>query len=799
MARATQARATQARKSMAAGAGPPARKTKMGRLTMRAELFQEMEDKLEQKDNRWHLEVGEPLLFHFCYFLFLIVGIVWLVALVFLHNPQLEPCVQSDTINVEYVVSEGVCRDWNTANNDVVDSCIPWFKVKDNLGPVFNWVDELQSSNFFPKGLVIDGTGNQACFREKSIDDMIFFWLFVFTEVITVFWVLFAARINWHVIRRGARLLDDLTPQYNKKYWPKVDIFIRREHESCDSTMATLRECLELDYPPKKLHIYIADDGYLLSQKGSGANWPSPVTNQEGLFMTGDVREELDDFMHSHKNAPAPESGEADDIKTTSENFPDPGGERLPCVKRIDCALGYIKETYTLPNTAKVSFVARLKPDLHHGKAGAWNNLLYNCYKKDKPISEGDYIAFFDSGILPHKSFLLATLPFFYEKDFDKKSKYTDHPDSNANAFVQTPKYYKENVLTNDRGDPLGVTGSAFFEAGMAGMDWYGSVISLGTNCVWRRKALDSVGGFQYGTVATDLLTTKVIHNAGWDSTYCRKDTRGGELERVALAQGPVPESVVEALSERKLAHKGQVQLFFGVPKNYDVDPKWERPTPERPTRAITFKKRCFRKWNWSLHTLSWVNVMPLFHTIIVIRALIINEQWFYLNPVPSYCILIPRLILGSLMPSIGECSVPAFKTANTLREFYRYTPIRFLGTIEVMFSGCCCRKKKWGSTPPVDSRLEEVPTVLFTFVLVVLGLFSLGKFLFMDESMRLDEVIPVWSSSFILLYIYEPFAMVSVQEFFGWSYKSMDGAMIFQWFSGAVIMSWTATLMTRG
>merc|ERR1719240_2261374 len=95
-----------ARKSMAAGEAAP-RKTKMGRMTMRAEFFREMEDKLEQKQNRWKLEVGEPTLFHFCYFLFLVVGIVWLPVLVFLHNPQLEPCVSTITYHIQDGV--GVC------------------------------------------------------------------------------------------------------------------------------------------------------------------------------------------------------------------------------------------------------------------------------------------------------------------------------------------------------------------------------------------------------------------------------------------------------------------------------------------------------------------------------------------------------------------------------------------------------------------------------------------------------------------------------------------------------------------
>merc|ERR1719335_2079841 len=47
-------------------------------------------------------------------------------------------------------------------------------------------------------------------------------------------------------------------------------------------------------------------------------------------------------------------------------------------VARTDCAVGFVQDTYSVPGMPKVSYVARIKPQQHHAKAGNINNALYN-------------------------------------------------------------------------------------------------------------------------------------------------------------------------------------------------------------------------------------------------------------------------------------------------------------------------------------------------------------------------------------------------------------------------------------
>ena len=58
---------------------------------------------------------------------------------------------------------------------------------------------------------------------------------------------------------------------------------------------------------------------------------------------------------------------------------------------------------------------------------------------------------------------------------------------------------FKKNYLMTERGDPLSHENAAFFDSGLPGMDGYDSAMFVGTNVVWRREALDSIGGSRSG------------------------------------------------------------------------------------------------------------------------------------------------------------------------------------------------------------------------------------------------------------------------------------------------------------
>ena len=98
-----------------------------------------------------------------------------------------------------------------------------------------------------------------------------------------------------------------------------------------------------------------------------------------------------------------------------------------------------------------------------------------------------------------HPKFLKSTLPLFYEEvvDVEGAQTYTDSVTHNTLAYVQTPQYFKKNDLIASRGDVMRHEMSNLFGVRFFAWDGFGSAMFCGTNCVWRRAALDSVGGIQ--------------------------------------------------------------------------------------------------------------------------------------------------------------------------------------------------------------------------------------------------------------------------------------------------------------
>merc|ERR1719446_289393 len=133
-----------------------------------------------------------------------------------------------------------------------------------------------------------------------------------------------------------------------------------------------------------------------------------------------------------------------------------------------------------------------------------------------------------------------------------------------------------------EQGDVLSHTNLMFFDVSLQGMDGYDSAMFVGTNCIWRREALDSIKGIQYGTISEDFWTGHHAHNLGWDSAYFRKDLQGTAEDRFRLSEGNVPDNVAASLAQRKRWHKGGVELFLGVEN--ETDPEWTPPKAYKPT-----------------------------------------------------------------------------------------------------------------------------------------------------------------------------------------------------------------------
>lgn len=187
---------------------------------------------------------------------------------------------------------------------------------------------------------------------------------------------------------------------------------------------------------------------------------------------------------------------------------------------------------------ARLSYIARKKiPGVpHHAKAGNINNAMLN------EGTSGQFIVIFDSDMECKPQLLQAVLPHFFKKDQD-----TFVVDEKV-AMVQTPQAFTNVALD----DPLGQQYRYFYGPVLKGWDAAGSTPCCGTNVTFSRKALTSIGGFTYGSITEDFLTSMTLHSNRYKTKYVHE----------YLAFGLSPETVHDFYKQRFRWAAGGLQIF---------------------------------------------------------------------------------------------------------------------------------------------------------------------------------------------------------------------------------------------
>jgi cellulose synthase/poly-beta-1,6-N-acetylglucosamine synthase-like glycosyltransferase len=168
-----------------------------------------------------------------------------------------------------------------------------------------------------------------------------------------------------------------------------------------------------------------------------------------------------------------------------------------------------------------VRYVAR---DGRNGaKAGNINNAL--------GLTSAPYVLVLDCDHVPRERFLEATL---------------GHLADERVAFVQTPQYY-----ANHRNGAIPAAAWAqqalFFGAIARGKDARGAMFCCGTNVVFRREALEDVGGFPEDSITEDFELSVRLHERGWRSAYVPE----------VLACGLGPEDMASYVSQQQRWARG--------------------------------------------------------------------------------------------------------------------------------------------------------------------------------------------------------------------------------------------------
>lgn len=157
------------------------------------------------------------------------------------------------------------------------------------------------------------------------------------------------------------------------------------------------------------------------------------------------------------------------------------------------------------------------RPDTRGAKAGNINYAL--------ALTSSEFVAVFDADHVPHPTFLERTL---------------GHMRDERVAFVQTPQYYANASRGGVAAASWGQQ-ALFFGPIARGKDGFGATFCCGTNVLFRRLALERVGGFPEDNVTEDFLLSIALHERGWRTVYVPE----------VLASGLGPEDMASYVSQQ--------------------------------------------------------------------------------------------------------------------------------------------------------------------------------------------------------------------------------------------------------
>ena len=116
---------------------------------------------------------------------------------------------------------------------------------------------------------------------------------------------------------------------------------------------------------------------------------------------------------------------------------------------------------------------------------------------------------------------------------------------------MQTPQYYA-NVASSRVAAASWSQQALFFGPIARGKDAHEAMFCCGTNVVFRRRALEAVGGFPSGSLTEDFAISLELHERGWRSVYVPE----------VLASGLGPEDLASYVSQQHRWARGCIGMI---------------------------------------------------------------------------------------------------------------------------------------------------------------------------------------------------------------------------------------------
>jgi cellulose synthase (UDP-forming) len=289
-------------------------------------------------------------------------------------------------------------------------------------------------------------------------------------------------------------------------------------------------------------------------------------------------------------------------------------------------------------------------------------------------LSHGNFFVIFDADFVPRPEFLAETVPFFSDE---------------LVAFVQTPQVYGNIHNFISRG--AGFMQTVFYSLTQPGKNRFNAAFCVGTNVIFRRSVIDSLGGIYEGSKSEDIWTSLFIHELGLKSIYIPK----------VLAVGATPETI-ESYSKQQLRWAtGAFEILL-------------TRNPFSPKRRLTTDQRL---QYFGTATFYFSGVIPL--VLILLPPL---QIFLSLTPVSSDVPLATWLLYycGFYVMQI----VMAFYTIGSFRwQTLVLSAVSFPIYVRAFFNALTRRDGAWhvtGSKGSVNSPFAFITVQMIVFIFLV-------------------------------------------------------------------------------
>lgn len=325
---------------------------------------------------------------------------------------------------------------------------------------------------------------------------------------------------------------------------------------------------------------------------------------------------------------------------------------------------GKSKKVESLANKLGVLYVTRA--NRLHAKAGNMNNGLQ--------FSKSDFFAILDADQVPKKDFIIKLLP---------------HMKNKRLAMVQSPQFF----INTDKFIAAGTAQAqeVFYKYVCPAKNISNSAFCVGTNVIFRRKAIDDIGGIALNN-SEDIWTSFLLHEKKWQTIFVNE----------VLALGEAPSTIIPYFKQQRRWAKGGIGMLL-------------QHNPLRSEKLTLDQRLQYVMSNMyflvGFSILAYIS-FPIIYLLFGLKPLDTEAGWFWLLHYLPYFALyytLTWLLLGRL--SIATIAV-------ALSSFYPY----LLGFISVIFD----TEQNWTATTSQKTKTDVLMKWIWPHVfIIIITLFS--------------------------------------------------------------------------